>query len=90
MLGRMALVRTDVSEEFCASIIRVTRIGEVGTFLLRSSMRRLLITAKVVPNSPILVPLMMEATHTSETSVHTRATWRHISEDGIIYTRIAG
>jgi hypothetical protein len=27
----MTLVRTDVSEELSASIIRVTRIGELGT-----------------------------------------------------------
>jgi hypothetical protein len=32
MLRRVALVRTDVSEELNASIIRVTRIGELGTF----------------------------------------------------------
>jgi hypothetical protein len=31
MLRRVALVRADVSEELSASIIRVTRIGEVGT-----------------------------------------------------------
>jgi hypothetical protein len=30
MLRRFALVRTDVSEELSASIIRVRRIGEVG------------------------------------------------------------
>jgi hypothetical protein len=30
MLGRVALVRTDVSEERSAYIIRVTRIGELG------------------------------------------------------------
>jgi hypothetical protein len=28
---RVALVRTDVSEELSASIIRVTRISELGT-----------------------------------------------------------
>jgi hypothetical protein len=33
MLRRVALVRTDVSEEPSASIIRVTRIGELGTTL---------------------------------------------------------
>jgi hypothetical protein len=33
MLRRVALVRTDVSEEFSASIISVTRIGELGTTL---------------------------------------------------------
>jgi hypothetical protein len=31
MLHRVALVRTDVSDELSASIIRVTRIGELGT-----------------------------------------------------------
>jgi hypothetical protein len=33
MLRRVALVRTNVSEELSASIIRVTRIGELGTTL---------------------------------------------------------
>jgi hypothetical protein len=31
MLRHVALVRTDVSEELSASIIRVIRIGELGT-----------------------------------------------------------
>jgi hypothetical protein len=31
MLRLVTLVRTDVSEELCASIIRVTRIDELGT-----------------------------------------------------------
>jgi hypothetical protein len=33
MFRRVALVRTDVSEELSASIIRVTRTGELGTTL---------------------------------------------------------
>jgi hypothetical protein len=33
MLRRVALVRTNVSEELSASFIRVTRIGELGTTL---------------------------------------------------------
>jgi hypothetical protein len=33
MLRRVALVRTDVSEEPSASVIRETRIGELGTIL---------------------------------------------------------
>jgi hypothetical protein len=40
MLCRVALVRTDVSEELSASFIRVTRIGEVGTMLAVTSNRR--------------------------------------------------
>jgi hypothetical protein len=33
MLRRVALVRTDVSEELSSSFIRVTRLGELGTTL---------------------------------------------------------
>jgi hypothetical protein len=33
MLPRVALVRTDVSEELSASFMRVTRAGELGTTL---------------------------------------------------------
>jgi hypothetical protein len=41
MLYHVALVRTDVSEELSASIIRVTRIGELGTVLAVTSNRSL-------------------------------------------------
>jgi hypothetical protein len=39
-LRRVALVRTDVSEELKASFIRVTRIGELGTTLAVTSNQR--------------------------------------------------
>jgi hypothetical protein len=39
-LRRVALVRTDVSEELSPFIIRVTRIGEVGITLAVTSNRR--------------------------------------------------
>jgi hypothetical protein len=39
MLRRVALVRTDVSEELSASFIGVTRIGELGTMLAVTSNR---------------------------------------------------
>jgi hypothetical protein len=42
MLRRVALVRTEVSEEGSASIIRVTRIGELGTTTAVASNRRTL------------------------------------------------
>jgi hypothetical protein len=42
MLRRVALVRTDVSEERSASFIRVARIGELGTTLVVTSNRRTL------------------------------------------------
>jgi hypothetical protein len=68
MLHRVALVRTDVLEERSASFIRVAKIGELGTTLAVTSkleflhsVRQLLVTASVVPSSPILVTLMKEA-----------------------------
>jgi hypothetical protein len=42
MLRRVALVRTDVSEKLSASIIRVTRIGELGKTLAVTSKPRTL------------------------------------------------
>jgi hypothetical protein len=35
MLRRVALVRNEVSEELSASIIRATKIGELGTMLVK-------------------------------------------------------
>jgi hypothetical protein len=70
MLRHVALVRIDVPEERSASIIRL---------------RRLLVTANLVPSSPIVVILLMEVTRSSETLVLRRATWRNIPEDGILH-----
>jgi hypothetical protein len=48
---------------------------------------RLLVTANVVPSSPILVTLMMEAIRSSETSFLIKATKNTIPDDGIFGTK---
>jgi hypothetical protein len=65
MLRRVALVRTDVSEEPDASFIRVTKIGELGTIQAATSNRRTLrrntetsvltrATRRIIPEDTIL------------------------------------
>jgi hypothetical protein len=69
MLRRVALVRTDISEERIASINRATIIGKLVTTLTVTSNRS---------------TLMMEAKHSYETLVLTRATRRNTPEDGTL------
>jgi hypothetical protein len=55
-------------------------------FVFLRSVRRLLVTASVVPSSPILVTVMIEALSSSETSSLTRATRRNIQEGAILHS----
>jgi hypothetical protein len=73
MLSRMAVVRTNVSEEHIASIIRATRIGELETTLAAPSYRNTL------RRNVICVFLC-----SSETSIPTGHTRRNITEDDIV------
>jgi hypothetical protein len=88
MLRPVAVIRTEVSEERITSIIRVKRIGQHSSIVFVHSMSRLLVTANVVPNSPILVPMIMEVIRSPETSVPTRATQRNIPEGGTLQKKI--
>jgi hypothetical protein len=74
MLIRVTLVRTDISEKSSASIIGVTRIGELGTTLA--------VTSKLLTlwrNA-----MKMEVLRSSETPFLTCTTLRNIPEDGIL------
>jgi hypothetical protein len=83
-------VRTDVSEGSIAFGIMVTRMSGLGTTLTVTSNRflrsvlLLLVTANVVPTTPIHVTLKIEALHSSETSVLTMAERRNIPEYDIL------
>jgi hypothetical protein len=79
MLRRVALVRTDFSERHSASIIRATRMGELGTRLTVTSSYEEILFIIV-----FLVTLIMEVLRSPELSVLTRAARRSIPEDDIL------
>jgi hypothetical protein len=89
----MALVRTDVSEERIASIIREKRISDLATTLAVTrnwnTLRRNTHIVSVswqhdsVVSLPILITAMVESISSSKNSVLTRAIRRLIPEDGI-------
>jgi hypothetical protein len=73
-------------ECYAVSLVRPAfqrNVSPPSSSLIISSQRaRLLVTANVVPSSPIPVTLMIETILSSEMSVLARVTQRHIPEGG--------
>jgi hypothetical protein len=65
------------------------RFGGTYPFHHPAEKKQLLVTANVVPSSLILFTLMMEAICSSETSILTRTTPRHIPEEGILHESVS-
>jgi hypothetical protein len=63
---------------------------DVSRIVFLRSMLRLLVTVDAVPNSPILLTLMMEAIRSSETLVLTRVTRCHIPEYSVLHNHRGG
>jgi uncharacterized membrane protein len=85
-------VRTNVLEEHIASIIRMKRTIMLGTTLAVISnflhnVLQLVVTANTVPSLLALFTLMMYVIHSSEKSVITRATWCHVTGEGILHSQ---
>jgi hypothetical protein len=79
----VALERNDVSEERIESIIRVKNQPARN---VANNYYQLLVTTDVVPSSLMLSTAMMDEVRSSVTSFLTRATRRHIPEDGILHS----
>jgi hypothetical protein len=62
------------------------RMALLRTDVFIRSVLQLLVTDNVFPSLVILVTLIMEAIHSSETSVLTRVTQRYIPEDSILHS----
>jgi hypothetical protein len=73
------------NRRFGGTLLSLATDARCEDLVFLRSVHRLLVTARV-PGSPILVTLINEGLSSSETLVLTRATWRNITEDGILHS----
>jgi hypothetical protein len=84
MLRRVALVRTDVSEELSASLIRVTRIGELGTTLAVTS------NGRTLRRNPNITKDVILHSHRHENLKFYMSVTKYVRCNGsILYDRVA-
>jgi hypothetical protein len=85
VLRRVAIVRTDVSQELSASFIRVTRIGELGTTLaVTSNRQRVLALYTVLRN---LLNVLEQVVNKLGLQIQTNVCFAHVTED-IVHIKI--
>jgi hypothetical protein len=77
-LGTLAVTSNLLTLRGNTKYQEILRLSISWYLVFPRSVSRLLVTAYVVPSSPILVTLMMQVLRSSETSVLTITIWRNI------------
>jgi hypothetical protein len=86
--GKNQLPRNNVSSNKQLKHTAWTILAVTGNWSTLRNVLQLLVIANIVPSSLILSTLMVKVICSSEMAVLTRATWRHITEDGILHVNI--